>query len=765
MTFHNPDLRWLGFLALLPLLIFLFYRQRYRVMPWAAMAFLARAVERNRRRLRIQNLLLLLLRILGIAALVAAVSRPELDEASVLASSGTSSSVLFVFDASYSMAARYGTQTAFDVAKDLSIHMVAQELAAGDRVGVVVGGKPKRVLYASPLRIDSSSRERIGQDLKDLRVQRVSDDVEALLAAALAYLPRFNDADSAGPVRVVLLTDLQRSGLLQDGQGGQDGQEDSRLEKLVDAIGAYGHVQVVDCGGGGQRPNVGIVDLSLDDALVGADVPVVASVRVRSWAEDPMVGVTCSLFVDGVLHQPKTLTLEPGEERVLTFTVTVTGPGAHVLRVELGADRLDVDNVRYFAILAREAVEVLLVDGERGERFGEGETDFLALALAPMREQGVAGAGLVQVRVIDEAQLEREVLDDVQVIVLANVAAPSEGAVAKLAPWVERGGGLVLGLGHLVDAKSWNERLLPAGLLPGKLGTAVVAEEDDSAYAFVPEQLHHPVLRPFALEELRKLLVDARFTGYLEADAAAESSEVLASFRVKTFEEDGGAVLEMDRPGSPAFIESRHGRGRVLLFASAVDGQWSNFFIHHSYLIFWQGVVSHLASGSTDAYNVHIGEALTLSVPALAYAPRAEVLTPSGARVITALKPAEGVPDWFQVGYGDTADLGVYSIRVGQDQGDASSGYQASFAVNAEVGAESDLSRVEAPVLRRWLGEKASVVEGAAGLVALREGGDAGGGWELWRALLWLVLGLLVVESVLASTLGRRARPAAVGGV
>jgi hypothetical protein len=51
-----------------PILIHLLNRQRFRVVEWAAMDFLRQAVRRNRRILRLRDLLLLALRTLCVLA-------------------------------------------------------------------------------------------------------------------------------------------------------------------------------------------------------------------------------------------------------------------------------------------------------------------------------------------------------------------------------------------------------------------------------------------------------------------------------------------------------------------------------------------------------------------------------------------------------------------------------------------------------------------------------------------------------------------------
>ena len=74
--FVHPALLAGAGLALVPLVIHLLNRQRYKPLRWAAMRFVLAAQRRTRRRVQLENLLLLFLRMAGIALLALAVARP-----------------------------------------------------------------------------------------------------------------------------------------------------------------------------------------------------------------------------------------------------------------------------------------------------------------------------------------------------------------------------------------------------------------------------------------------------------------------------------------------------------------------------------------------------------------------------------------------------------------------------------------------------------------------------------------------------------------
>src|SRR3954465_15070799 len=101
MSFLAPLMLWGAAAAAIPIAIHLFFRSRYRTVPWAAMKFLLTSVEQTSRRLKFQELLLLLLRVCVLVLLAVAFARPI---SSVVRGAGRGDAVdaVFVFDVSFS---------------------------------------------------------------------------------------------------------------------------------------------------------------------------------------------------------------------------------------------------------------------------------------------------------------------------------------------------------------------------------------------------------------------------------------------------------------------------------------------------------------------------------------------------------------------------------------------------------------------------------------------------------------------------------------
>ena len=79
LGFANAPLLYALAAAGVPVVIHLLNRRKYREVPWAAMRFLLAAIRKNRRRLRIEQWLLLAIRTLIILLVVSAMAKPFLE--------------------------------------------------------------------------------------------------------------------------------------------------------------------------------------------------------------------------------------------------------------------------------------------------------------------------------------------------------------------------------------------------------------------------------------------------------------------------------------------------------------------------------------------------------------------------------------------------------------------------------------------------------------------------------------------------------------
>ena len=96
----------------IPIIIHFLNRLQVKEVTWAAMRFLRESMQKNRRRLQIEDLLLLVLRCLLIILLILALSQPALRSGPAALGSHQATAVI-ILDDSYSMGLTNGITTSF----------------------------------------------------------------------------------------------------------------------------------------------------------------------------------------------------------------------------------------------------------------------------------------------------------------------------------------------------------------------------------------------------------------------------------------------------------------------------------------------------------------------------------------------------------------------------------------------------------------------------------------------------------------------------
>src|SRR5438067_1530974 len=165
MAFQSVQILAVGFLAWgffwaglglvsVPIIIHLLNRRRFKVVSWAAMEFLLRAMRKNRRRLRFEQWLLLATRCMMLFLLGLALARPLGCENGALAHFGRRTAMnVFVIDNSYSAAydtRRVDAKTHLDQAKNLVKKLLARPSSGGESAVIITAGKPATPVIGKP---------------------------------------------------------------------------------------------------------------------------------------------------------------------------------------------------------------------------------------------------------------------------------------------------------------------------------------------------------------------------------------------------------------------------------------------------------------------------------------------------------------------------------------------------------------------------------------------------------------------------------------
>jgi hypothetical protein len=714
-----------------PLLIHLLFRKRYQIVPWAAVRFLLTAERRHRR--RIDQWLLLALRVfallLPLAAMAAATEWAEswwqqiqpgkLETVSTMPRTHH----VLVLDGSLSMNARTsGGQTRFEkgiaAAEDL-----VRKSSPGDGFTVVFLDGPPRTIVPGP----SNVQDRVLKEIQELKPSHAAADTAAVLSIvsdSLARSPR-----EYARRQVTFFTDLQRSAWANALPRPDETIPEAWAQILKGKDGRKSaDVAVVDLAGADVE-NLAVANLELGDALALLDTPATVTATIQNHGSTERRLVRLELLL-GRPSASGTESLVSVETRVIdaipahgsaSATFSLEGSrtgfrtrGIHVVQVRLmDGDDLPMDDARSLAVEVREGIHAMIVDGRKGEsdplrRAGE----HLSRALVPpgataaetparLHRPGSQWPATADDRwVLSPMEFADPAVGDpagAECIFLCDVGLLTPAIVAKLEAHLKRGGGVVIGLGpNAAAAKEAYNRLLyndGNGILPGPLIEVAASPPDDPGFRLGgdEEAFRRAPLAAFRDDNARAGLVTVPFRAYVKMDAPADGrARRLLSFVPAAAPADApGAVRKRPDPGIVEW--SRH-RGRVMVYTSSFNQDWTDWPVLPSFLPFAHEVL-RFAAANPDRHTLNVGDTLEEYFPASTAGLTAGLNGPNGLTapsLLVSLRDEAGV-----VSFSNTRLSGIYYLGIG-------SARDRIFAVNpAESipagGSEFDLSRAGMP--------------------------------------------------------------------
>ncbi len=556
MSFLNPFLLF-GLAGIsVPIIIHLLNRRQIQRVPWAAMRFLQVSIENNQRRMQIEDILLLILRVLLIALIALALARPALNAAAGLFGQPASATLLLI-DHSYSMTQTTGVASRFEVAKRAAGQII-ESLPSGSSVAVWMAGDAAQPIIAEPSRDLALARKTIA-DLKP------SDRATDLLPAIRQGIEMLNRTQSASR-DLYVITDGQQSGFRQLAAIKQ------LLDSSKDKIRAT--IVLIDQP---ENANLAISSLVQSSGVAAIDRPLRFSAVVTNYGDQPARDIRVSLRLasseatdratgnQSPVDDATIDVIEPGQSKAVSLFGRLKTDGFYAVTASISPDRVPADDSRTIVVRGTKRVRVLLVDGDLGREARDAETFFLRALFAASGTQGQPP--LIEAKVSDAGSMARENLDDFDAIVLANVSDMSTTTVDAIATYVTRGGGLLIFPGDRMQRSFYNEEFgAKRNLLPATFGEPKGDEKAQTRLStFSDSQLDHPIATLWK-DPASGRLGSVSLYKYLPLTPVTPTDKKQTSPKV---------VLKL-LDGTAAIVERTVGEGRVIVFNTTADSAWSD---------------------------------------------------------------------------------------------------------------------------------------------------------------------------------------------
>ncbi len=703
-------LAW-GAAAAIPVLLHLLNRRRFDVVRWAAMHLLLRVLEKESRRVRLEQLLMLLIRVAILLLLALALARPYWDSGPQRAVSDGRPPVVWVLgiDASYSMGRSGGDgRSLMAVAKSQAMEILDQA-RDGDAFVLLEIAHPCRPRIPEP----TFDRGLTAAEISRLRPLDTGTDVPGCAALIERVI---EDVRRSGflpqDVHVVLFSDM--------GEDAWQPLVSGEAESVWQRLSGRAAIEIRPLVPSGD-PNLAVTALQPSALRAVAGEPVSVQVIVENLSAQSRTDLPVQLLVEDQTVASKNVDLDPFSVAAVEFAVRLPAEGYVVLSARIPDDALNADNERFSTIEVVGSTRILILE----QRPGSGR--LVEISLQPVREDPSPWG----VRSMTPLDAVGQALDQWDVVVLDDGVEVTAELVHRLIQFVESGGGVVCLFGPRTDPLAWQN--LSDGAAVDWLGFQLVEPSEEGDWRVDPLEYRSPIVAPFA--------------GFPEAGLLTTPI-----FRFWKIEPIGPQGLEVDaglQGGAPWIVHRRLGHGMVVSWLSAPEAGsgregpvWNAIAAWPSFVPLMQQSVRMALDAGQAAMNRMVGDPLD-GFAGGEPGDRVTITDPGGLehQIVPTQRP-DGRAVWR---FDGTDWRGVYRVRTAR-------GRMLPFSVNLDV-RQSRAGTVDPSVLpldteSRTNGDPRPAPERV----------DARTLPALSRWFLMAMLVLMAGESLLGVYIGRRAQ-------
>jgi hypothetical protein len=721
MTFLNPLVLFGLLAAALPILLHLFNLRKLRTVEFSTLAFLKELQKTRIRRLKLRQILLLILRTLLILLIVIAFARPTLQGTLVgNTSSHATTSAVFIIDDSYSMTVSNERGELLKQAKQAA-ETINHLFTEGDEIFLV---------RLSALATISAERDAATRDFGLLRknideiapsaIRRTLEDGLRIASKLLAATHNFNK-------EVYVFSDFQH-GVLSDNPG-----ESSTKERLFPPEVRFFFLPYNK----GSLQNFGVESLTIPSSIFERDKPFIIQAQIGNFSDNSVHDHVVGVFLNGTRVAERSVDIPKQSSLPVEFSVTAGAVGYVQGFVEIEDDDFPYDNRRYFVLQIPDRIRVLLVGDEH-------EVQYPRLALATRTSDAESALTLSE---ISPDRLNSTMVRHTDVIILCTTQGFSPSQISELHTYVNDGGGLAIFPGVQIDANKFNVEF-GAGLhLPQCIGVdraSAPRSESGSYTEFDKVELRHPIFE--GMFESPSTALSKQSTASPTGGARGiESPHIRSSVRFGLTIRST-PIITMTNGG--AFLtEHSTGSGKILLFAVPTTTEWSDLPLKGLFVPMIHRAVLYLGHQQSRSDDVLPGTDVVVKSNAVT----SDIWTIRNPQNVEVIATPSRQSMQRLVRFGATDQLGLYEVSSG-------TAIVQKFVVNLDPreSQTSKASTAEMENLLKHLGIEGGTVHTLSQTADLeRSVLESRFGVELWKYFLMLALVIAIIELLVARTTKR----------
>ncbi len=574
--FLNPSILFALSASLIPLIIHLLNKRKFKEVEFSTIHFLKEMVRKEMRRLRLRQWLLLLIRTLIIVLLVLAFARPTLSQRENPLVGRAATEVVIILDNSMSLNSLELTGNLLEKVRQWWFRMEPL-FQLNDRISVILGIEPLQVL---------ALRENFSSDLwqkisKEIQPGSLKGNLNSASLRAFAIL-----GDSELPNKeIYYVSDFQKNGI-----------DRFQLEELSGNLSEDVKIFILPVVHENDE-NVSVDSVKILNQLIEKNQNLKIEAYIKNQNKKKYLNSMVSLVLNGNRIAQKNCNIPSGEKMTVSFETVLQSTGHIAGFIECENDALLEDNRYHFNFYIPQQIQILhMVPSPVFDTY-------IPSILKPVIDRKIF---LHQKKTLSEwSSLQ---IFQYDLIILEGLNEIPDGFMNRLEQYGRSGKPLLLIPGENLSLTSYNKLLkrINLGRILSREGQIEAIDK------FVPlgrVNWSHPIFE--GLFDDRKELTPIHFYSYYLIKAEAENQVIMH------FENKNIFLLE--------------GPGPCYLLASPLHPRWTDIIIRGFVVPFIYRVIYYSVTRNRDnREEIQIGESFSHIFPELGSPYQFNVKRPSG---------------------------------------------------------------------------------------------------------------------------------------
>jgi len=526
-NFLNPTVLFALAAGLIPLIIHLLNRRKIKEIRFSTIHFLKQMARKEMRRLRIRQILLLLIRTLIILLLVATFARPTLRSSGGFLAGRATTEAVIIIDNSLSLNSLELTGNLLEKIRQQWINL-EPAFQSGDRISVILGVNPLKVL---------ADRETYSPALWEKIAKQIQPGYSTgnMNQAIFKALDVLHNSDIFNQ-ELYILSDFQQSGFQPKELASLKENWDKRIKLFCLPV--------------FHKPeeNISIDTAAVANRLIEKNQTLKIDATAANRNPDSHLSALLSLVIGGNRVGQQNVSIASRERKPIVFETTLQSTGFISGYVESESDALLEDNRYYFNFFVPQNVQVLhLLPGHQFR-------SYIPLILKPAIDRNLF---VYQSRFAEDwASID---FMKYKAIILEGIDRIPEGLAERLTQFTQRGNGLLIIPGGNMVSGEMNNLLknLDMGQIldregkPGGNGEFITMGKVN---------WQHPIFE--GLFEDRKELNPVTFQSFYKIKPSPRNE----------------VIIRM-RNGEPLLVGGGQKSGSAYLLATPLQPEWTNLVV------------------------------------------------------------------------------------------------------------------------------------------------------------------------------------------